>query len=99
MRQQSEPFNIKKLPLDDLINLFIQLYESGVDFVDLYADNTDPHQDKLIIVTKEGYINPDYYNEEGLSEFEVEEDDDSETKSPSVIETRKLSDDDIERLL
>jgi hypothetical protein len=89
--------SIKKIPLDDLIDLLIQLYESGVDFVDLAADTSDPHQDKLIIMTMEGYINPEYYDEEGLGKFE-QFDEQPKRKKPAII-NRKLSDDDIEKLL
>ena len=99
--KMKKKFNIEKIPLETLINLFIELYESGVDFVDLSADNSDPHQDKLIILTKEGYINPDYYDEKRLSEFEIvrDDEDEDEYRKPPIIETRRLSDDDIEKLL
>ncbi len=96
------PFKIEKISLETLINLFIELYESGVDYVDLTSDNSDPRQDKLVIFTKDGYINPDYYNEDRLSKFDIEEDDDedeSPPRNPTIIETRRLSDDDIEKLL
>ena len=93
-------FKIEKLPLENLLSLLIQLYENGVDFVDLSADNSDPNQDKLVIVTRDGYINPEYYNEEGLSNFEqFDEEEEKPQRKPPIIKTRKLSDDDIERLL
>jgi hypothetical protein len=101
---KNRDFKLEKISLETLINLFIELYESGVDYVDLATDNSDPRQDKLVIFTKEGYINPDYYNEDRLAKFDIErddEDDDEEEppKNPIVIETRRLSDDDIEELL
>jgi len=87
-------FKVEKLPLDTLINLLIELYESGIDYVDLSADNTDPEQDKLIIQTKDAYINPNFGNtsvdEDRVDEF---------PKRPPTIETKKLTDDDIEKLL
>lgn len=95
-------FKVEKISLETLINLFIELYESGVDYVDLTTDNSDPKQDKLVIFTKDGYINPDYYNEDRLAKFDIQEDDDdedAEPRPPTIIETRKLSDDDIEKLL
>lgn len=100
-------FKIEKLPLDVLINLFIQLYESGVDFVDLSADNTDPNQDKLIIVTQDGYIDPKFSKENPRGEFEKldydeddeDEDDEEDRIVPPNIEIKRLSDDDIEKLL
>ena len=104
---RNKVFKVEKISLETLINLFIELYESGVDYVDLATDNSDPRQDKLVIFTKEGYINPDYYNEDRLAKFDIQEDDDDDDddedegppRNPTIIETRKLSDDDIERLL
>ena len=93
-------FKIEKIPLESLLDLLIKLYESGIDYVDLSADNSDPTQDKLVIITREGYINPEYYDEEALNEFEIIEDSDEEPKRKMPkIESRKLSDDDIEKLL
>ena len=103
---KNKEFKVEKISLETLINLFIELYESGVDYVDLATDNSDPKQDKLVIFTKEGYINHDYYNEDRLAKFDIEEDDDDDDyedegppRNPTVIETRRLSDDDIEKLL
>jgi hypothetical protein len=100
---KNKEFKVEKISLETLINLFIELYESGVDYVDLATDNSDPRQDKLVIFTKEGYINPDYYNEDRLSKFDIQEDDEDDDdiipKPPTIIETRRLSDDDIEKLL
>jgi len=53
-------FKVEKMPLEELINLLIELYENGADFVDLSSDNTDPGQDKLIVKTRDEYINPEY---------------------------------------
>lgn len=94
-------FKIEKLPLDTLISSLIALYESGIDFVDLTSDNSDPIQDKLVIFTKDEYINPDFYSEERLTKFQqdMEEEEDDTPKRPSIIETKKLSDDDIDKLL
>ena len=93
-------FNIQKLPLETLLDLLVKLYESGVDYVDLSADHSDPTQDKLVIITKEGYFNPEYYDEEALEEFEKYDEEEEEPKRLGPkIETRRLSDDDIDKLL
>ena len=91
-------FKIEKISLDTLLDLLIKLYESGIDYVDLSADNSDPTQDKLVIITREGYINPEYYDEEALNEFEQFDEEPPKRLGP-IIETRKLSDDDIDQLL
>lgn len=99
-------FKLEKIPVDVLLNLLVELYQSGVDFVDLTSDNSDPLQDKLVIFTKEGYINPDHYNEDRLNNLQIEiardnddDEDEVEYKLPPIIETKKLSDDDIDKLL
>lgn len=98
-------FKIEKLPLETLINLLMQLYDNGVDYVDLSADNSDALQDKLIITTRKGYINPKFYNEDGLIKFESsddEEDDDDDDEDDTYEEPPPplpLSDEDIDKLL
>ena len=96
-------FKVEKLPLDNLINLLIELYESGIDYVDLSSDNEDPGQDKLIIQTKDAYINPKWKNGNRPPPNDSDDDDDDDdnlpTKPSPTIETRKLTDDDIEKLL
>ncbi len=96
-------FKIEKIPLDTLINLLIELYESGIDYVDLSSDNSNPEQDKLIIQSKDSYINPKF-NAEDRKGFREEEDDDDEednflNKTPPTIETRKLTDEDLNNLI
>lgn len=86
-------FKVEKLPLETLIDLFMQLYDSGVDYVDLSSDNSDPIQDKLIVMTKDEYFNPKFV-EENPEKFNSKK-----KKKPSAIETKKLSDDDIDKLL
>ena len=102
-------FKVEKLPLEVLLNLLIELYEKGIDYVDLAANNDDPGQDKLIIMTKDSYINPEF-TKDGLRSFDPsdeddDDDDDDESldrpplpKRPPTIETR-LTDDDINNLI
>ena len=54
-------FKVEKIPLETLISLLMDLYEKGIDYVDLYANNDDPGQDRLIILTKDDYINPSFF--------------------------------------
>jgi hypothetical protein len=91
-----------------LINLLIELYEKGIDYVDLFSNNDDPHQDKLIILTKDEYINPEFMkdgirpnikdNSEDYKEYVDDEDDNKSPKNPPTIEIKKLTDDDIDKL-
>jgi hypothetical protein len=107
-------FKIEKIPLDVFINILIELYEKGMDYVDLYSNDEDPNQDKLVILTKDGYINPDFMkdgirpeiidNTDEVPGFEDNDDDNDEDdvqppKQPPLIEMRRLTDEDINDLL
>jgi hypothetical protein len=104
-------FKIEKIPLDVFINILIELYEKGMDYVDLYSNNDDLNQDKLIILTKDDYINPDFEkdgirpeiidNTDEVPGFEEEDDDEDDIppKQPPLIEMRRLTEDDINDLL
>jgi len=76
-------FKIKKLELNAFIELLIELYESGVDYIDLDSDNSEKGQDKLIIQTREEYMNPDWVAEHKTTK----------------VETTKLTDDNLNELL
>lgn len=103
-------FKIEKIPLETLINLLIELYEKGMDYADLYSNNEDPNQDKLIILTKDSYINPTFLehgirpeiidNSSDVPGFDDDDDEEDETpKNPPLIEMKRLTDDDINELL
>ena len=100
MKKPDKEFRLEKIPVDTLLDLLMQLYEGGIDYVDLSADRSDPDQDKLIIFTKDSYINQEFYDPSKLVDFEMDEEDEEPAKllPPSII-TRKLSDDDINSLL
>jgi len=96
-------FKIEKLPLETLINLLIELYEKGIDYVDMFSDNTDPEQDKLIIQTKDSYINAQFikdgFRPDEEEEDDEDEDDDTPPRKTPTIETKRLTEDDLNDLL
>ena len=47
---------IKKVPLDEIIDVFMDLYNKGVDFIDLIASEKD---NRISVVFSEEYINED----------------------------------------
>jgi len=53
-------FKIEKMELNSFIDLLIELFENGVDYIDMISDNSEEGVDKLIIVTKEEYMNPEW---------------------------------------
>jgi len=76
---------IKKIPLDNFINVLMELYNKGLDYVDIQGV-TDDYQDRLAISFTNEYMTP-----EGIQNFmgssHVEEID------------MKLTDEDLNRLL
>ena len=76
---------IKKIPLDNFINILMELYNKGLDYVDIQGV-TDDHQDRLAISFTNEYMTP-----EGVDNF---------MGSPYIEEVdMKLTDEDLNRLL
>jgi hypothetical protein len=46
---------VKKVPLEEFINLLTDMYELGANFIDLIAINEDDN-DTIQITVKEGYL-------------------------------------------
>jgi hypothetical protein len=57
---------IKKVPLDEIIDVFMNLYNKGVDFIDIIASEKD---NRISVIFSEEYI-----NEEALDNFELDVD-------------------------
>jgi hypothetical protein len=47
---------IKKVPLDEIIGVFMDLYDKGVDFIDIIASEKD---NRISVIFTEEYINQD----------------------------------------
>jgi len=75
---------IKKVPLDEIIDVFMDLYNKGVDFIDLIASEKD---NRISVIFTEEYI-----NQEAIDNFEL--DDDIE-----INITTKLTDEDFNQLI
>jgi len=75
---------IKKVPLDEIIDVFMDLYNKGVDFIDLIATEKD---NRISVIFTEEYI-----NQEAKDNFEL--DDDIEIN----LDT-KLTDEDFNQLI
>lgn len=74
---------IKKVPLDEIIDVFMDLYNKGVDFIDLIASEKD---NRISVVFSEEYI-----NEEAKETFQILDDDEEEEKA--------LTDEDLNQLI
>jgi len=81
--KEKDDFQVKKIPLEMFINLIVNIYESGANFIDLAAINDEEAEKDTIKIA----VREDYYDND-------EEEDDA-PKSANV----KLSDDDINDLI
>lgn len=59
-----EPIMLKKIPLDKLIDILVEIYNRGVDYIDI-SGIPDEEQDKVAIS-----FSKDYMTEEGKKNFE-----------------------------
>jgi hypothetical protein len=79
---------LRKIPLDSLLEIIIDLYESGVDYIDIDGEQNkegEPLKDSILITVKPEYI------------VDVEEY--RELPSIFVDDNRNLSDEDINDLI
>ena len=81
---------IKKVPLDEIIDVFMDLYNKGVDFMDIVASEKD---NRISVIFTEEYV-----NQEAIDNFELDDDDD-EIKSGEINITTKLTDEDFNQLI
>lgn len=77
---------IQKIPLDKLIETLVDLYNKGVDFIDI-AGISGPEYDRMAIA-----FTKDYMTEQGKINF-------GELDVDLNIEPSKLTDDDLNQLI
>ena len=85
---------IKKIPLNELIDILSDLYNRGVDFIDILAPEEPSEDDRMTIKFTKEYMSPDMEIEEG----EELEDDEEDVLDITIIPD-KLSDEDLNQLL
>lgn len=85
---------IKKIPLNELIDILSDLYNRGVDFIDILAPEEPSEDDRMTIKFTKEYMSPDAELEEG----EALNDDEEDVLDITIIPT-KLSDEDLNQLL
>jgi len=82
--KEKDDFQVTKIPLEMFINLLVNIYESGANFIDLAAIIDEEEEKDTIKIG----VRDDYYDDD--------EEEDNETKPANVI---KLSDDNINDLI
>lgn len=85
---------IKKIPLNELIDILSDLYNRGVDFIDILAPEESTEDDRMTIKFTKEYMSPDMELEEG----EELDDNEEDVLDIQIIPT-KLSDEDLNQLL
>lgn len=86
---------IKKIPLNELIDILSDLYNRGVDFIDIMAPEEPSENDRMTIKFSKEYMSPDAELEEG----EILDDDEEDVLDITIIPDTKLSDEDLNQLL
>ena len=86
---------LNKIPLQPLIQILQNLYDDGVDFIDIKGVTTEEGQQKRDVITI--VVQPEYISEDsGAQEIELYySDDDEDLKN----DDNSLSDDDINDLI
>jgi hypothetical protein len=75
---------IKKVPLDEIIDVFMDLYNKGVDFIDLIATEKD---NRISVIFTEEYV-----NQEAKDNFELDD-------NIEINMNAKLTDEDFNQLI
>jgi hypothetical protein len=84
---------IKKISLDEIIDVFVDLYNKGVDYVDLV--NTDEEEGKLSVIFTKEYMCKEMQDDQQFSVLQ----DDLSSDIDFNHEESKFSEDDINDLI
>jgi hypothetical protein len=82
---------IKKVPLDEIIDVFMDLYNKGVDFIDLIASEKD---NRISVIFTEEYV-----NQEAIDNFELDNDFENDNNEIEINISPKLTDEDFDQLI
>lgn len=87
---------VKKVPLNELLDILSELYNRGVDFIDILAPENSSEDDRMTIKFTEEYMSTDIEQEN-----ELDDDDDEQENILDIIivADTKLSDEDLNELL
>ena len=87
---------IRKIPLEKLMDILHELYDAGVDYVDISGKKESETEDSISISYYTDYINPEYI--EHYQKFEEELAKENENLSDENIHV-KFSDEDLDELI
>lgn len=97
---KEDKLNIKKIPLKGLLEILTDLYEEGVNFIDISMGEGSEIKDVMKIDILPEYMASDDELDEDEEEWDVyEEEAEPHTSQESTIQVSKLSEDDLNNLL
>lgn len=87
---------LNKIPITALMQILAELFEEGVDFIDIEGEGSENDESDKIKVT----IRPEYYSDQPEIELELEQDQEGISDFlPQIEISKKLTDDDINDLI
>ena len=91
---------LRKIPLENLINLLADLYDGGADYIDITAESTETDEPDQMKIT----VKPEYISEDLDTMRKIEIDFTDEDDEDDVIDNKKntnisLSEEDINDLI
>jgi predicted RNA-binding protein with PIN domain len=91
-------FKIKKVHLDSFINILVELYNRGVDYIDISSVNKTINQDGVGISFSKEYMNDEMM--ENFDKIQADMDEAMEEEEEEKPATKKdLTDEDLNQLL
>ena len=86
---------LNKIPITALMQILLELFEDGVDFIDIEGEETEEQKESDIISVT---VRPEYYSENREVELELKQEEISGFV-PEIKTNKKLTDDDINDLV
>ena len=86
---------LNKIPITALMQILLELFEDGVDFIDIEGEETEEQKESDIISVT---VRPEYYSENREVELELKKEEISDFV-PEIKTNKKLTDDDINDLV
>lgn len=101
--EQSNNVRIVKIPLHEFISILVDLYEQGVDYIDIEGNSHEKKDSVNIVFNKEYMADESLEPEDVMSNMMSEEvmgddDDEDNEEIPPINLNIKLSDEDLNQL-
>lgn len=95
--EQSNNVRLVKIPLHEFISILVDLYEQGVDYIDIEGNNNE-RQDFVNILFNKEYMAEESLEPEDVMMNMMSEEEEEEDNFPPINLNIKLSDEDLNQL-